>query len=260
MWIRLDMYMGKPSYTLSRYVVFRSDGYVVITDSLRDAKRSLERKYIGSFGRYLEQYGNVLWIPLRGSSKKIMKEISGIYTLDQVFDVLRKIFKTRDPITRYLKIIYFNSKEVVKRKIERERNRPRLDPPPVKILEFDSVSSILLLYHIFKTRSKLFFQFRRYIVGEFKNFIGIYSDDGYIYLSIRKDRSAEEIVGYIIESMEPYEIRHIMRMINEVLKASCEYLRSIFGNDSVCGSIMRKLKEIKFLLEYLSDDLSQTSF
>ena len=67
-------------------------------------------------------------------------------------------------------------------------------------------------------------------------------------------------MGYIIESMEPYEIRHIMRMINEVLKVPCKYLRSRFGNDRVCGSIMRKLKEIKFLLEYLSVDPSQTSF
>ncbi|MEM4060272.1 MAG: hypothetical protein QXK11_07155 [Pyrobaculum sp.] len=231
------------------YVVFRPDNYVVVTDRLRDARRAFRVKYSNMKWEtryaWLRIYGNVTYLPRIKIVYDNLPSVCGIYRIDELYDVLSKIFKKGDTINRY-----YNMIKRLAEKIEREPrpSRPK-DFVPLKIMGVDPYDERLLL-SILKNKSDMLFSIyadytEKLYICETKNFYCIYDTKSGVYVSVRKDASVNDIIGYMLENL----LYKAQKYLGYVDLVDCEKVFSLIpGFRELCRKVMDILAQMKVTL------------
>lgn len=231
------------------YVVFRPDNYVVVTDRLRDARRALRAKYSNMKWEtryaWLRMYGNVTYLPRVKIVNDNLPSVCGIYRIDELYDVLSKIFKKGDTINRY-----YNMIKDLAEKIERgpHPSRPK-DLAPLKMMEVDPYNERLLLAILRSKSDMLVWVYANYTekmyICETKNFYCIYDTESSVYVSVRKDASMSDIIGYMLENLL-YKAQKYLGYIDLV---DCENVTFLLpGSRELCRKVMEILAQMKAIL------------
>lgn len=231
------------------YVVFRPDNYVVVTDRLRDARRAFRVKYSNMKWEtryaWLRMYGNVTYLPRVKIVNDNLPSVCGIYRIDELYDVLSRIFKKGDTINRY-----YNMIKRLAEKIEREPRptRPK-DLAPLKVMKVDPHNERLLLA-ILKSKSDMLISvyanyFEKLYICETKNFYCVYDSESGVYVSVRKDASVNDVIGYMLENL----VDKARKYLDYVDLVDCENVFSLIpGSRELCRKVMDILSQIKATL------------
>ncbi|MEO0132830.1 MAG: hypothetical protein ABIK73_07880 [candidate division WOR-3 bacterium] len=217
------------------YVVLRRDRRVVVTDSLKDARRGLRAKYVGC----LRRYGNVTELPPSSQINRVLESVEGIYNLEEFRKVLSSIYSTPKTVEKHYNNILNLSGE-----IRREPVRRKEEPPPIRIYEMYDDK---LLKYIIRKQSDWYvvdeydgYSGDKIYMIDFKNYYGLYDTGSGIYVSFRKDVSTTDLSRYVQTNPD---ILSKLTLIKELPFPQCENFKKE-RSKIVCREIKNRIETI----------------